>query len=229
MEIERALLASPDDDAIVQEAEKNAGIAAGESSVKRPANSPEGGDDKRQRVVYQNRFKIMIQRENAAVDDEYFRNLSAEIFYAQQNLTGDFLPTFHKSGHTQGLGWFCACDEKSLLWLKQTLDDIKSSGTITDFLVLPYAPIPPLRRVILSVPHFPRLERNGSEKMLSMLTRLNKNFDTKLWKVTRMLPPENGMRSIILGLDEASITVLENQGNKLFYGLSQVSVKIYPK
>lgn len=230
MVLEHALLASPEDDSIVEEAANNvAAVALGAGGSKRPANSPNNGDDKRQRVSLRNQLKIMIQRENADVDESYFHNLCGEVFVRQESLTGEFLPTFYNSGHTHGVGWFCACDENSLSWLKTTLNDIKLNGPINDFHVMPYAPIPQLRRIIFSVPHFPRQEKSGNEKIMSMLTRLNVNFDTKFWKVSKILPPENGMRSIVMSIDEESVVKLSKQGNKLFYGLSQVNVKVYPK
>ncbi|XP_062551525.1 uncharacterized protein LOC134216709 [Armigeres subalbatus] len=228
MALEYALLASPEADSIVQEAAENIGMALNTGS-KRPANSPTNGDDKRQRVAIRNQLKLMIRRENADVDDEYFHKLSGEIFYRQGCLTSEFLPTFYNSGHTNGIGWFCACDESSLTWLKSTLDDIKRISEIKDFIVMPYAPIPQLRRTIFSIPHFEKFEKGGNEKVMTMITRLNRNFDTKFWKVATMLPPANGMRSIIMNIDEESVVKLAKQGNKLFYGLSQVFVKVYPK
>lgn len=229
MEIERALLASPENDAIVKEAESNVGMALNADRNKRSAESPSNGDDKRQRIALRNRLKLSIKRNNADVGETYFRNLCGHIFEKQQQFDGDFNPTFFNSGHTHGLGWFSACNEKSLSWLKIILAEIKDSGAITDFSVMPYSPIPPLRRVILSVPNFPCLEKNGTDKILSMITRMNSNLNTKYWKVTKVLPPENGARSIVMGIDEASVIALENQANKIFYGLGQVSVKIYSK
>ncbi|XP_019933527.2 uncharacterized protein LOC109623423 [Aedes albopictus] len=229
MEYERQLLASPEDDAIVNAAEIKVSETSVADRIKRPATSPYTGDDKRQRVLLRNQLKIAIKRENGDVDETYFRALCGYIFDRQQQLSGDFYPTFYNSGHTQGLGWFSACDENSLSWLKTTLGEIKNTGAIKDFSVLPYAPITPLRRIILSVPHFPRLEKDGADKIMKMITRLNGNINTNYWKVSKILPPENGMRSIIMGIDEQSVTALENQGCKLFYGLGQISVKIYSK
>lgn len=206
-----------------------AAMAIGAGGSKRAADSPSNGDDKRQRVTLRNNLKIIVKRENADVDEEYFRNLSGEIFRRQEDFPGEFLPTFYNSGHTHGIGWFCACDENSLSWLKSTLDDIRTNGTIKDFIVMLYAPIPQLRRIIFSIPHFPTLDKCGNEKIMRMLTRLNGNFETKFWKITKLLPPENGMRSVVMCIDEGSVVKLSNQGNKLFYGLSQVTVKVYPK
>lgn len=231
MEIERTLLASPEDDAIVRSAELT---LAGTSTMsvdrmKRPATSPSNGDDKRQRITIRNQLKITIKRENADVDEDYFRNLCGRIFDRQLLLNGDFQPTFYNSGHTQGLGWFCACDHDSLSWLKATLAEIKTSGSIEDFSVMPYAPIQPLRRTILSVPYFPSTDRNGADKFLNVITRSNRNLNTQFWKVSKVLSPENGMRVVVMGIDEKSVIALENQGNKLFYGLGQITVKIYAK
>lgn len=230
MFLEHALLASQEEDSIVEEAAvKVAAVALEAGGIKRPANSPSNGDDKRQRVTLRNKLKIMIERQNADVDDGYFHNLYGEIFDRQQNLTGEFLPTFYNSGHTRGIGWFSACDEPSLSWLKTVLEDIRANSDINDFVVKPYSPIPQLRRIIFAVPHFPKMDKSGNDKIMSMITRLNVNFDTKYWKITKILPPANGMRSIVMSIDEESIVKLIDQGNKLFYGLSQVTVKIYPK
>lgn len=229
MEIERALLASPEHDAIVKAAAVDAGVTTGVDRNKRPAESPSTNEDKRQRITLRNRLKIVIKRKNADVDEVYFRNLCGHIFEKQQQCDGDFNPAFFNSGHTQGLGWFCACNEESLSWIKTILAEIQSSGAITDFSVMPYSPIPPLRRVILSVPSFPSLEKSGADKILAMITRLNKNLNTKYWKVTKILPPENGTRSVVLGIDEESVIALERQGNIIFYGLGQISLKIYSR
>ncbi|EAT37468.1 AAEL010547-PA [Aedes aegypti] len=61
-----------------------------------------------------------------------------------------------------------------------------------------------------------------------MVSKLNPNLNTKYWKVSRVLPPENGKQSVILSIDEKSVETIENQKNKIHYSLTKVYVKIYP-
>ena len=115
------------------------------------------------------------------------------------------------------------------MWLNHSLKIIQESGTVPDFTVSAFIPIPHLRRAIVNVPNIPRLGKDGASVVLQTISRLNRNLNTKFWKVIKILPLTNGKYSVIIGIDEKSVNQIEKQSCKIYYSLSQVYVKVYSK
>lgn len=177
-----------------------------------------------------NELKIVIKRIQGDIDDDFFDKLLIELSKMQWLIPShEPQPCFRGSGHSLGVGWFHAADNNSLIWLTHSLKIIQESGTIPDFTVSPYIPIPHLRRTIVSVPNVPRLGKDGASVVLQTVTRLNRNLNTKFWKIIKIMPLTNGRYSVIIAMDEKSISQIETQSNKMYYALSQVYVKIYAK
>lgn len=172
----------------------------------------------------------MIQLPNGDVDEKIFDQLSMELMLLLQTIPMDAQqPVFSGSGFIRGIGWFAAEDDFSIKWLKSSLITIQAKQVLPYFDVVPYAKLPTLRRVMLALPLVPRLNRNAHPTILSMLRRLNPNLDTKYWKIVRILAPENGKQSVILGIDEESIAKIEKQNNRVHYSFTQIYVKVYPE
>lgn len=197
---------------------------------KRVANSPAANGDKRPCIGSGNELKIVIKRSVGDVDEDFFDALLLELSKMQWSVPShEAQPCFKGSGHSLGVGWFHAADHNSLVWLTHSLKIVQESGTIPDFTVSPYIPIPQLRRTILSVPNVPRLGKDGTDIVLKTVSRFNRNLNTKFWKVVKILPLTNGKYSVIIAMDEKSINQIESQSSKIFYSLSQVYVKVYAK
>lgn len=200
-----------------------------EESIKRTAISPVSNDEKRKKHNAVDSLKLMIKRPDGDVDGQFFEQLSLELVSLQQKIPQDKnQPVFSGSGHVQGIGWFAAVDDFSIRWLRTSLSSIKAKKILPFFEIVPYTTLPSLRRAIVSLPLVPRLNKNAHATILNMITRLNPNLSTKYWKVSRILPPENGKQSVVLSIDENSVEIIENQKNKIYYSLSKVYVKIYP-
>ena len=192
------------------------------------ANNGENHPGKRPATSEQ--LKLVVKRPVGNVDDFYFDKLLTELVGLQRQIPlDDPQPRFHGSGHTCGIAWFHAVDDASLDWLKASLAIVKETGIVSDFIILPYSPIPQLRRVSLSIPFVSRLKRTGPTFVLQTIGKLNKNLNTAFWKVLKMSAPENGKQLVIMANDEQSISVIEQQSNKIFFLLSKTYVKVYPK
>lgn len=215
---EEALLSSP----------KNKETHHAGSSSGTPANN--GDNHLGRRPTTSDHLKLVVKRPNGNVDDSYFDKLLTELVGLQRLIPlDDPQPRFHGSGHTCGFAWFHAVDDASLDWLKNSLNMVKENGIVSDFIMMPYTPIPQLRRVSLSIPYVSRLKRTGPTFVLQTIGKLNKNLNTAFWKVLKMCAPENGKQLVIVAIDEQSISVIEQQSNKIFFLLSKTYVKVYPK
>lgn len=177
-----------------------------------------------------NELKIVIKRVVDDVDADFFEKLLLELSKMQCLVPAhETQPCFKGSGHSLGVGWFHAADSNSLVWLNHSLKIIQESGTVPDFTVSAFIPIPHLRRAIVNVPNIPRLGKDGASVVLQTISRLNRNLNTKFWKVIKILPLTNGKYSVIIGIDEKSVNQIEKQSCKIYYSLSQVYVKVYSK
>lgn len=222
-----------DDDLLLSSQEdkrmESSSTASLEETIKRTAISPASNEVKRPKLNAVDSLKLMIRRPDGDVDEHFFEKLSLELVSLQQQIPQDgSQPIFSGSGFVQGIGWFAATDDFSVRWLRSSLSAIKAKKAVPFFEILPYTKLPTLRRAIVSLPLVPRLNKNAHSIILNMISKLNPNLSTKYWKVSRILPPENGKQSVVLSIDENSVETIQNQKNKIHYSLSKVYVKIYP-
>lgn len=198
-------------------------------SNKRPAASPANNADKRGRLNDTSSVKLVVKRPGIDVTSDFFEKLMSELVTQQFAIPMDQQqPVFLGSGVEQGVAWFTAKDKFSYNWLKSTLETILKNALVPSFEVVSESPPAPLRRIMISIPLATKFGKNPQETILRLITKLNKNLDTKYWRVFRLLQPMNGKQSVVLGVDEDSVVKIEAQKNKIFYAMSQVFVKIYP-
>lgn len=199
-------------------------------AMKRAASSPATNADKKGRIDDANGMKLVVKRPGMDVDGDFFEKLMSELVTQQMEIPADQQqPTFLGSGISQGVAWFTAKDLFSYNWLKAVLVAISVNTVMPSFEILLDSTPVPLRRVIISIPLVPKLGKHPQETILRLITKLNKNLNTKYWKVFRLLNPVNGKQSVVLGVDEDSVVQIEAQKNKIFYAMSQVFVRVYPK
>ncbi|KXJ75224.1 hypothetical protein RP20_CCG012127 [Aedes albopictus] len=199
-------------------------------TMKRLAVSPAANIDKKGRIDDAHDRKLTVRRPGEDVNSAFYEKLMSELVTRQVAIPMDQQqPIFLGSGVSQGVAWFTAKDQFSYDWLKTTLVTLSVNTTIPSFEVLLESAPVPLRRVIISIPLVPKLGKNPQETILRLISKLNKNLNTKYWRVFRMLQPANGKQSVILGVDEDSVVKIEAQKNKIFYAMSQVFVRIYEK
>ncbi|XP_021694398.1 uncharacterized protein LOC110676839 [Aedes aegypti] len=203
--------------------------SASKDSAKRAANSPASSEAKKSHVENTD-LKLAFKRKNAEVDQQFFEAVCSALSDIQSDIPSDVTyPGFYGSGFKMGIGWFYARDDESMLWLKSALKRIVEKRIIPDLEVLPYTKISPLRRVVFSVPTIPRLGKDAKSSVLRNIARLNPNLCTNYWRVLRVLPPQGGRHTIIMEIDEGSVSAIESQRCKVFYAFSQVFLSITAK
>lgn len=129
-----------------------------------------------------------------------------------------FLPRFDEFRWAElGVIYVTCADEPSKLWLKDNVANLQPWKE-AKLKVLEGETLPKLKKLIAWVPGAP----DPTEKIMRRLQLYNPGLQTKLWKVRDRHEELLSVR-LVLGVDEASATILEAQGYKAYAGMTRVS------
>lgn len=173
-------------------------------------------------------FRFQVKLDNGfftvALKNDLIRNLYEYLY----NLPADsFIPSFDGFGLRYGKIWFSPENEKSCIWLKQSLLDInEKAANDFKFCIQPYC----LKqyKICLNIPMNPNESLTTSD-VLHRLDFQNPAFLINLWKVISVKANTAKSRLIFCSADHDSFELLKKQKFRIYYGFQKVLVRELPQ
>jgi len=127
---------------------------------------------------------------------------------------------FNRSGLDQEIFKITCADQYTLTWLRESVSSIEPIGDCS-FQVVELAELYSLNKVKVWVPGVP----SDPKLILSKLTKQNRGLITSEWRILHRQEKPNG-QLLVLGVDDASLTVLRNMSGEAHLELSRVTFKL---
>lgn len=183
------------------------------SSKKTPSSSP---------------FRFQVKLENGffttALKNDLIRNLYGYLYRMPPD---SFLPTFDGYGLRYGKIWFSPENEKSCIWLKQTLLEInEQAANIFKFCIEPYGL--KQNKICFTIP-WNQEENLTINDVLHRLHFQNPLFLINLWKVISVKTNTAESRLVFCSADVDSIQLLKKHKFRIYYGFQKLLVRALPQ
>lgn len=133
-------------------------------------------------------------------------------------------PACRDAGWYQGHIKVVACDDaRSVALYKAAVAKVGAVYPGANLEVVDWKDIPVRPRARAWVPVTP----SSPESILKMLQLMNPALPTSDWRVLRVEDPDGPSRQVVLSLNRDSIELLERRQGRVFYGLDEVTLKVY--